>query len=65
MYLGEDMTVSDKAETAKYVRAMVVELSHIANEARLDSLAYLLDMAALDADHILAKASESRTLQES
>lgn len=62
--LWEDMTVNDKAEPAKYVRDEVVALSHIANGARLDSLTHLLDMAALEANHILAEASESRTLQK-
>jgi hypothetical protein len=58
------MTVNDKAETAKYVRDEVVALSHIANGARLDGLTHLLDMAALEANRILAEASEGRILQK-
>lgn len=58
------MTVNGKAEAAKYVRDTVIALSHIAGAAGLDTLTYLLDMATLEANHILAKTSETLTSRE-
>lgn len=42
----EGMTAS---ETAQYISEFSAELSYLAREARLDLLAYLLDMARLEA----------------
>ena len=56
--------MNGKAEAAKYVRDTVVALSHIASAAGLDTLTYLLDMATLEANQILAKTSESLTSRE-
>jgi hypothetical protein len=44
-YKGE-MT---EAETAQYIAEFTAELSYLARQARLDLLAYLLDMARLEA----------------
>ena len=37
------------AETAQYIAEFSAELSYLAREAKLDLLAYLLDMARLEA----------------
>ena len=37
------------SETAQYISEFSAELSYLAREARLDLLAYLLDMARLEA----------------
>lgn len=41
-----------KAETAQYIAEFAAELSYLAREARLDLLAYLLDMAKLEAGRV-------------
>jgi hypothetical protein len=38
-----------KAETARYIAEFTAELSYLARQTRLDLLAYLLDMARLEA----------------
>ena len=58
------MRVNGKADAAKYVRDTVVALSHIASGAGLDTLTYLLDIATLEANHILTKTSERLTSRE-
>jgi hypothetical protein len=38
------------AEAARYVEAFALELSSLAKRSRLDFLAYLLDMARIEAE---------------
>lgn len=45
-HLGDGMTPT---ETARYVAEFSAELSYLARNANLDLLAYLLDMARLEA----------------
>lgn len=40
-------------ETARYISEFSAELSYLAREAKLDLLAYLLDMARLEAVRLL------------
>ena len=39
-------------EVARYIAGFTLELSSLAKEAKLDLLAYLLDMARLEADRV-------------
>ena len=41
------------AEAARYIKSTVRDLSHLARRHRLDMLAYLLDMAHLEAEERL------------
>ncbi|WP_445500540.1 hypothetical protein [Microvirga sp. G4-2] len=41
------------AETAQYIAEFTAELSYLARQTRLDLLAYLLDMARLEAARVL------------
>ena len=43
------LTAPPPAETAAYVAEMAAELSSLARHAKLDLLAYILDMARLEA----------------
>src|SRR5574337_540517 len=48
---GDEGAESDSAEeTARYVADMIGSLASIAREAKLDLLAYLLDMARVEAE---------------
>ena len=40
-------------ETAKFIADFTTELSHLARQSRLDLLAYLLDMARLEATRVV------------
>jgi hypothetical protein len=53
-------TGMSRAETAQYVAEFSAELSFLAREARLDLLAYLLDMARLEAIRSLQAAEKNR-----
>jgi len=44
------------AETARYIAEFAAELSYLAREAQLDLLAYLLDMARLEATRVTEQA---------
>ena len=46
------------AETARYISEFSAELSYLAREAGLDLLAYLLDMARLEAIRTLQEPEE-------
>jgi hypothetical protein len=43
------MDARSAAETAQYIAEFTAELSYLARQAKLDLLAYLLDMARLEA----------------
>ena len=43
---------ADPAEAARYIEAFALELSSLAKRSRLDFLAYLLDMARIEAERI-------------
>jgi hypothetical protein len=48
------------AETAQYISEFASELSYLAREAKLELLAYLLDMARLEAVRALQIAEPDR-----
>lgn len=48
------------AETAQYIAEFSAELSYLARESKLDLLAYLLDMARLEAIRSLQMADRDR-----
>ncbi len=50
---------ADPAEAARYIAEFSAELSTIARHARLDLLAYLLDMARLEATKVQHAARPS------
>ena len=43
---------AETPNTALYIASMIVELAHLAKSHNLDTLAYLLDMARLEADQV-------------
>jgi hypothetical protein len=43
---------TDPAEAARYIAAFALELSSLAKRSRLDFLAYLLDMARIEAERV-------------
>ena len=43
---------TDPAEAARYIEAFALELSSLAKRSRLDFLAYLLDMARIEAERV-------------
>ena len=47
--MGNGLNGMSPAETARYVAEFSAELSYLARQAKLDLLAYLLDMARLEA----------------
>jgi hypothetical protein len=47
-------------ETAQYIAEFTAELSYLARQARLDLLAYLLDMARLEAARALQAKQRKR-----
>jgi hypothetical protein len=46
---GPGVSSMSKAETAQYIAEFTAELSYLARQFKLDLLAYLLDMARLEA----------------
>jgi hypothetical protein len=48
------------AETAQYIAEFTAELSYLARQTRLDLLAYLLDMARLEAARVLQAKRRKR-----
>jgi hypothetical protein len=46
----DSMLPLDGTDTAKYIAQMSAELAEMASSARLDMLAYFLDMARLEAE---------------
>jgi hypothetical protein len=48
----------DPAETARYIEAFALELSSLAKRSRLDFLAYLLDMARMEAERAGGRGSQ-------
>jgi hypothetical protein len=57
---GVARTGMSAAETAQYVAEFSAELSYLAREAKLDLLAYLLDMARLEAIRSLQAGAKDR-----
>lgn len=47
-------------ETARYIAEFTAELSYLARQSRLDLLAYLLDMARLEAGRALQSSSKDK-----
>jgi hypothetical protein len=47
-------------ETAQYIAEFTAELSYLARQTRLDLLAYLLDMARLEAARVLEAKQRKR-----
>ncbi len=45
----------DAVETARYIESFALELSSLAKRSRLDFLAYLLDMARIEAERCAAR----------
>jgi hypothetical protein len=43
---------TDPAEAARYIEAFALGLSSLAKRSRLDFLAYLLDMARIEAERV-------------
>jgi hypothetical protein len=57
MYLNECMTTNgntprDASETARYIASMTEELARLAKGQELEALAYILEMAQLEASQI-------------
>ncbi|MCG7394007.1 hypothetical protein MHY87_13935 [Microvirga sp. ACRRW] len=46
---GQDEDGMSAAETARYIAEFTAELAYLARQTKLDLLAYLLDMARLEA----------------
>jgi hypothetical protein len=55
---GSSQEGMSATETARYISEFSAELSHLAREAKLDLLAYLLDMARLEAVRLLQTAEK-------
>ena len=55
------MTRISKAKTAEYVCAHTKELARLAKDAGLENLAYLLEVAALEAETQLAPTQTKET----
>ena len=47
---GQDQPAMLPADAARYIEAFALELSSLAKRSRLDFLAYLLDMAHIEAE---------------
>lgn len=56
----DGLTAADSAEAARYIADFAAELSAVARHARLDLLAYLLDMARLEAARAQKAAAAER-----
>ena len=52
--------MSDRTSTAEYIGALALELAKLAGQVRLPVLAYLLDMAALEAQRVDAPAKDRK-----
>ncbi len=48
------------AETAQYIAEFTAELSYLARQSKLDLLAYLLDMARLEAGRAIQAAKRGK-----
>jgi hypothetical protein len=55
---GSSQAGMSASETARYISEFSAELSYLAREAKLDLLAYLLDMARLEAIRTLQMVEE-------
>ena len=55
---GQSKARTSAQETAQYVAEFAAELSHLAHEAELNLLAYLLDVARLEAVRVLLAQEE-------
>ena len=49
---------TDPVEAARYIEAFALELSSLAKRSRLDFLAYLLDMARIEAERISGRGTK-------
>lgn len=61
---GHKPDAADLPDAAHYIGAMVAELARLAERHELDMLAYILNMARLEADQI-AKGSSEEAAHES
>ncbi len=50
---GTSVSNMSAAETARYIAEFTAELSYLARRSKLDLLAYLLDMARLEAGRVI------------
>ncbi|WP_243368320.1 hypothetical protein [Microvirga solisilvae] len=58
---GQDAAMGmSKTETAQYIAEFTAELSYLARQNKLDLLAYLLDMAKLEAERELQAEKRKR-----
>ncbi|MDP8920961.1 MAG: hypothetical protein M3O00_19180 [Pseudomonadota bacterium] len=57
---GLERTGMSNAETAQYIAEFSAELAYLARESKLDLLAYLLDMARLEAIRSLQAEQKDR-----
>lgn len=48
------------AETARYIAEFTAELSYLARQSHLDLLAYLLDMARLEAGRVIQSGKRGK-----
>lgn len=55
-----DKNGMSETETAQYIAEFTAELSYLARRARLDLLAYLLDMTRLEAARVLQAKQRKR-----
>lgn len=57
---GQHREGMSKTETAQYIAEFTAELSYLARQAKLDLLAYLLDMARLEAARAIQAEQRKR-----
>ena len=57
---GPNKAAMSNAETAQYIAEFSAELAYLARESKLDLLAYLLDMARLEAIRSLQAEQKDR-----
>jgi hypothetical protein len=57
---GHSASSMSTAETARYIAEFTAELSYLARQSKLDLLAYLLDMARLEAGRAIQARKRSK-----
>jgi hypothetical protein len=57
---GSGASAMSTAETAQYIAEFTAELSYLARQSKLDLLAYLLDMARLEAGRVIQADKRSK-----
>jgi hypothetical protein len=58
--VGSAVADMSSAETAQYIAEFSAELAYLARESKLDLLAYLLDMARLEASRSVQAGQKDR-----